>query len=112
VSLTSLTTAETGELTAAWLGAALPPALVGTIQRWTDGNPFLVEEFLRDLVDAIGDDPGPLLADGVGEEALASELTLEHANSYRFQHASGHDGPRGIAGTGAASDGRRCGDPA
>jgi class 3 adenylate cyclase/pimeloyl-ACP methyl ester carboxylesterase len=56
---------EVGSLVASWAGQHAPPELTRVIHARTDGNPFFVEEMLRDLADtgAMYDEDGRLRDD-------------------------------------------------
>ncbi len=54
LELSPLHGAEVARMIEATLGGPPPTAAVATIQRRAEGNPFLVEEFLRDLLDKAG----------------------------------------------------------
>ena len=72
VTLAGLSEEETGVLAGAWLDAPASPGLAAELHRRTGGNPFFVEELVRDLVESHADHSVDALADAEVPEGVRS----------------------------------------
>ncbi len=68
VGLEGLSSAEVGDLAAAWLGQGPSPVLTAAVHQRTGGNPLFVEELVRHLVESHPAEPAEALVAAAGRE--------------------------------------------
>ena len=86
ISLAGLAAAEISELMADWAGAQPPPELARAVHEETEGNPFFVEEVLRQLAEAgaVAPGEGRWAPEVVGVDALGVSEGVRHVVARRL----------------------------
>jgi class 3 adenylate cyclase/tetratricopeptide (TPR) repeat protein len=77
VRLEGLDEAEVAGMLETWAGHAVSKALVSTVHRQTEGNPYFVEEFVRDLIESgvLAEENGKWVTRGTGPPRVPEGIT-------------------------------------
>jgi tetratricopeptide (TPR) repeat protein len=75
--LEGLAEPEVGRMLETWAGHAVPRTLVSTVHRQTEGNPYFVEEFVRDLIESgvLAEENGRWVTRGTGPSHVPEGIT-------------------------------------